>query len=76
MIMHTECCCFVYIYTPMVFECFVKKKKIFDSTKCKQNISNTKKETKKENNSLCSFYKTIKCTNNVNDSNKNVTNFF
>ena len=53
------------------FKCFVKKKRLLS------HISNTKKETKKkENNSSCSFYKTIKCNNNVNDSNKNVTNFF
>ena len=73
MIMQTECCCFVY-NTPLVFD--LLKEKIFVSTKCKQNISNTKEETEKENNSSCSFYKTIKWNNNVNDSNKNVTNFF
>ena len=46
--------------------------KTFVSTKCKQNIRTQRKRPKKEMNSSCSFYKTIKCNINVNDSNKNV----
>ena len=41
-----ECCCYVIIITPLVFECFVKKKKII-LTKCKQKICSTKMERKK-----------------------------
>ena len=47
MIMHTKCCCFVYIYS-IGFRILLNEK-IFVSTECKQNISNTKEETKKEN---------------------------
>ena len=44
--------------------------KTFVLTKCKQ--IKRRKRLKKEMNSSCSFYKTIKCNINVNDSNKNV----
>ena len=64
------------LYTPLVFECFVKKKRLLSQ----QNVNKTSviqgRRPKKENNSSCSFHKTIKCNNNINDSNKNVTNFF
>ena len=44
------------------FQMFCQNEKDFVLTKCKQKICNTKEETKK--NSLCYFYKTIKCNNN------------
>ena len=43
----------------------------------KKYITQRRRQKKqKEDNSSFSFYETIKCNNNVNDSNKNVTNFF
>ena len=67
---------FCYLYV-IVFQMFCQKEKNFLNkivlTKYKQKICNTKEERKKnENDSLCSFYKTIKCNNNVNDLNKNL----
>ena len=63
------------IYTPLVFECFVKKKRLLSQQNVNKTSVTQRKRPKKENNSSCSFYKTIKCNNNVNDSNKNVKLF-
>ena len=53
---------------------FCQKERNFVLTKFKQKISNTKEETKKMKTTP--FVLSIKFNNNVNDLNKNVTNFF
>ena len=67
------------IYNPLVFDCFVKRKRILSQQNVNKPSLTQRRRPKKEKNSSCSFHKTIKCNNNVNDSNdsnKNVTNFF
>ena len=62
------------------FRMFLLKRKeiCLNKNNVKQKICNTKEggDKKKTKNSSCSVYKTIKCNINVNDSNKNVKNFF
>ena len=69
-----ECCCFVII-RHWFLNVLLKRKDLSQQNVNKTSVTQ-RRRPKKENNSSCSFYKTIKCNNNVNDSNKNVTNFF
>ena len=56
-----EFCCFVIIW----FSNVLLKRKDF----CLTSVTQRRRQKPR-------VYKTIKCNNNVNDSNKNVTNFF
>ena len=52
-----------YTLKPLVFECFVKKKRLLSQQNVNITSLTQRRRPKKESNSSCSFYKTIKCNN-------------